>query len=93
MPALPPDRRRHADPPGKLRPRSCYAELHCRTNFSFLEGASHPDHLVNKAAELGLTALAITDRNRVAGVVRAHVAAKEAKEASSTALQKVGSRS
>ncbi|MCA9115087.1 MAG: PHP domain-containing protein, partial [Planctomycetaceae bacterium] len=54
-----------------------YAELHCRTNFSFLEGASHPDELVHRAAELGLHALAITDRNSLAGVVRAHVAAKE----------------
>jgi error-prone DNA polymerase len=54
-----------------------YAELHCRTNFSFLEGASHPDELVRQAAELGYPALAITDRNSLAGVVRAHVAAKE----------------
>src|SRR6187549_1754288 len=54
----------------------CYAELHCRTNFSFLEGASHPDELVNEAARLGYAALAITDRNSLAGVVRAHVAAK-----------------
>ncbi len=56
---------------------SGYAELHCKTNFSFLEGASHPDELVLRAAELGYTALAITDRNSLAGVVRAHVAAKE----------------
>src|SRR5689334_1826040 len=53
-----------------------YAELHCKTNFSFLEGASHPDELVVRAAELGYTALAITDRNTLAGVVRAHGAAK-----------------
>src|SRR5262245_2778135 len=53
-----------------------YAELQCRTNFSFLEGASHPDELVNRTAELGYTALAITDRNTLAGVVRAHVAAE-----------------
>ncbi len=56
-----------------------YAELHCRSNFSFLEGASHPDELVTRAAALGLSALAITDRNSLAGVVRAHVAAKESK--------------
>ncbi|MBM3970902.1 MAG: error-prone DNA polymerase [Planctomycetes bacterium] len=56
-----------------------YAELHCRSNFSFLEGASHPDELVARAAALGLSALAITDRNSLAGVVRAHVAAKESK--------------
>ena len=54
-----------------------YAELHAKTNFSFLEGASHPDELVQRAAELGYAALAITDRNSLAGVVRAHVAAKE----------------
>ncbi|QDT53927.1 Error-prone DNA polymerase [Caulifigura coniformis] len=53
-----------------------YAELHCKTNFSFLEGASHPDELVNRATELDYAALAITDRNSVAGVVRAHAAAK-----------------
>jgi error-prone DNA polymerase len=55
-----------------------YAELHCRTNFSFLEGASHPDELVQTAMALGYRALAITDRNSLAGVVRAHVAAKSA---------------
>ena len=54
-----------------------YAELHCKTNFSFLEGASHPDELVRRAAELGYQALAITDRNSLAGVVRAHGAAKD----------------
>src|SRR5262245_1592020 len=54
-----------------------YAELHCKTNFSFLEGASHPDELVAQAAELGYQGLAVTDRNSLAGVVRAHVAAKE----------------
>lgn len=65
-------------PPVHL-PRSgqSYAELHCRTNYSFLEGASHPDELVNRAAELGLAALAITDRHSLAGVVRAHVAARK----------------
>src|SRR3954470_21891666 len=56
-----------------------YAELHCKTNFSFLEGASHPDELVRQAAELEYRALAVTDRNSLAGVVRAHIAAKEAK--------------
>jgi error-prone DNA polymerase len=53
-----------------------YAELHCKTNFSFLEGASHPDELVTRAFELGYRGLAITDQNTLAGVVRAHVAAK-----------------
>src|SRR3954447_14232194 len=56
-----------------------YAELHCKTNFSFLEGASHPDELVRQAAELKYRALAVTDRNSLAGVVRAHIAAKEVK--------------
>ncbi|MFO0871050.1 MAG: error-prone DNA polymerase [Pirellulales bacterium] len=54
-----------------------YAELHCKTNFSFLEGASHADELLARAAELGYAALAVTDRNTLAGVVRAHGAAKE----------------
>ncbi|TRZ89645.1 MAG: error-prone DNA polymerase [Rhodocyclaceae bacterium] len=56
-----------------------YAELHCLTNFSFLRGASHAEELVRRAAELGYAALAITDECSVAGVVRAHVAAKEVK--------------
>ena len=55
-----------------------YAELDVTTNFSFLRGASHPDELVYRAAELGYTAIAVTDINSVAGVVRAHQAAKEA---------------
>jgi len=54
-----------------------YAELHCKTNFSFLEGASHADELVARAHELGYAALAVTDRESLAGVVRAHSAAKE----------------
>jgi error-prone DNA polymerase len=55
-----------------------YVELHCRTNFTFLEGASHPDELVATAQSLGIQALAVTDINTLAGVVRAHAAAKEA---------------
>jgi error-prone DNA polymerase len=55
-----------------------YAELHCKTNFSFLEGASHADELVARGIELGYAALAVTDRNSLSGVVRAHTAAKEA---------------
>jgi error-prone DNA polymerase len=54
-----------------------YAELHCVSNFSFLRGASHPDELVARAAGLGYAALAITDECSVAGVVRAHLAARE----------------
>jgi len=55
-----------------------YVELRCKTNFSFLRGASHGEELVERAGELGLAGLAITDLASVAGVVRAHVAAKEA---------------
>ena len=55
-----------------------YVELHCKTNFSFLEGASHPDELVAQSAKLGYAGMAVTDRNSLAGAVRAHVAAKEA---------------
>jgi error-prone DNA polymerase len=54
-----------------------YAELQVTTNFSFLRGAAHPDELVLTAAALGHQAIAITDRNSLAGVVRAHHAAKE----------------
>ncbi|HET9702053.1 MAG TPA: PHP domain-containing protein, partial [Burkholderiales bacterium] len=54
-----------------------YAELHCVSNFSFLRGASHPEELAARAAELGYAALAITDECSLAGSVRAHVAAKE----------------
>ena len=53
-----------------------YAELQVTTNFSFLRGASHAEDLVEQAIELGLSAIAVTDRNSLAGVVRAHVAAK-----------------
>ncbi|MCC7336156.1 MAG: error-prone DNA polymerase [Pirellulaceae bacterium] len=56
-----------------------YVELHCKSNFSFLEGASHADELLQRAAELGYAGLAITDRNSLAGMVRAHTAAKDAK--------------
>src|SRR5579863_8298918 len=81
----------NAGPPGKVHipvfgegggaaPSSSpgYAELHCTSNFSFLRGASHPDELVLTAAALGDRAIAITDRNSVAGLVRAHQAAKAA---------------
>ncbi len=53
-----------------------YAELQVTTNFSFLRGASHPDEMVIAAAALGLAAVAVTDRNSLAGMVRAHGAAK-----------------
>jgi error-prone DNA polymerase len=51
--------------------------LQVTTNFSFLRGAAHPDELVLTAAALGHQAIAITDRNSFAGIVRAHHAAKE----------------
>jgi error-prone DNA polymerase len=54
-----------------------YAELHCLSNFSFLRGASHPEELVERAAALGYSALALTDECSLAGAVRAHQAAKE----------------
>src|SRR5881398_3040322 len=57
-------------------PISGYAELQVASNFSFLRGASHPDELVVAAAALGHAAVAITDRNSFAGIVRAHHAAK-----------------
>ena len=55
-----------------------YAELHALSAFSFLRGASLPQELVARARELGYAALALTDECSVAGVVRAHAAAKAA---------------
>ena len=55
-----------------------YAALQVTSNFSFLRGASHPEELVATAHELGLKAMALTDRNTLAGIVRGHVAAKQA---------------
>ncbi len=54
-----------------------YAELDVTTNFSFLRGGSHAEELVATAKALELEAIAVTDRNTLAGVVRAHLAAKE----------------
>jgi len=51
-------------------PVTPYAELHCHSNFSFLDGASHPEELVEEAVRLGLTALAVTDHDGFYGVVR-----------------------
>jgi len=82
MPDPPPGKRTYPLPlvrgPREAVPPVAYAELHAKSNFSFLEGASHPDELAARAAELGYRALAVTDRNSLAGVVRAHGAAKEA---------------
>ena len=54
-----------------------YTELQVTSNFSFLRGASHPEELVEQAAAYGYTAIAITDRNTFAGIVRGHAAAKK----------------
>ena len=59
----------------RLEPR--FAELAAMTNFSFLRGASHPEEMVARAAELGLAGIGIADRNSLAGVVRAHAFARE----------------
>lgn len=54
-----------------------YYELHCHSNFSFLDGASHPEELATQAARLGLSGLALTDHDGMYGVVRFHQAARE----------------
>jgi error-prone DNA polymerase len=64
-------------PEAVYSPLPAYAELHCLSNFTFLRGASHPEELVKRAAALGYRALALTDECSLAGVVRAHVAAKD----------------
>ncbi|WP_424943825.1 error-prone DNA polymerase [Aliiroseovarius crassostreae] len=64
-----------------------YAELCVTTNFTFLTGASHPEELVLRAAELGLSAIAITDQNSLAGVVRAWSALKELRRDTQDAVQ------
>ncbi len=69
------------EPPAGLvrrRPRRHrpYAELHCHSNFSFLDGASHPEELAEEAARLGLEALALTDHDGMYGVVRFAEAAR-----------------
>lgn len=62
-----------ATPPHSSALLPGYAELHCRSNFTFLRGASHPEELVQRAIELGYNSLAITDECSLAGVVRAYV--------------------
>lgn len=64
-----------------------YAELYVTSNFTFLTGASHPEELIVRAAELGLSAIAITDRNSLAGVVRAHTALKTLQDEVNEALR------
>jgi error-prone DNA polymerase len=72
-PAIP---RPGARPAGRGDPPR-YAELHVTSNFSFLRGASHPEELVRTAHALGYAAIAITDHATLAGIVRAHGAAKD----------------
>ena len=62
-----------------MPPPSPYAELRCRSNFSFLEGASHPEELVERGIALGYNALALTDRDGLYGAVRFAKAAKNTK--------------
>ncbi|WP_245503657.1 error-prone DNA polymerase [Aquabacterium lacunae] len=64
-----------------------YAELHCASNLSFLRGASHPQELIDRALALGYQALALTDDCSVSGVVRAHLALRQARQHPATAIQ------
>ena len=57
--------------------RTAYVPLWCKTGYSFLEGASHPEELVKQCSEYGLSAMAVTDCDGVYGIVRAHVEAKQ----------------
>ncbi|MEO2171425.1 MAG: PHP domain-containing protein, partial [Acidimicrobiales bacterium] len=76
---LPVERSPSVEPPPDAVPGGGvpYAELHCHSNFSFLDGASSPDELVAEAVRLGLTALALTDHDGFYGVVRFAEAARE----------------
>ncbi len=72
-------KRPHYEAPEFVRQNSTvdYAELHCHSNFSFLDGASHPEELVQEAVRLGLTGLALTDHDGFYGVVRFAEAGQE----------------
>src|SRR4051794_5878698 len=70
------DRRRELSSRAKCDGGVPYAELHCHSNFSFLDGASHPEALAEEAARLGLEALALTDHDGFYGVVRFAEAAR-----------------
>ena len=63
--------------PSRPPPNPSYAPLWCKSNYAFLEGASHPEELVEACRRLGIRSLALTDRNGVYGIVRAHVRARE----------------
>ncbi|MEN9707640.1 MAG: Error-prone polymerase, partial [Pseudomonadota bacterium] len=69
-----------------------YAEFAITTNFSFLRGASHPEEMVARAAELGLSAIGIADRNSLAGVVRAHVYARDNRDKIGALRLAIGAR-
>ncbi|ASR34178.1 error-prone DNA polymerase [Prauserella marina] len=73
----PADLSSRGDDGGGAIPRTPYAELHCHSNFSFLDGVSHPEELVEEAARLGLDAVAITDHDGMYGVARFAEAARE----------------
>jgi error-prone DNA polymerase len=77
-PAWSPVRSVYEPPPGLVRRVNAtpYAELHCHSTFSFLDGASHPEELAEEAARLGLEALALTDHDGLYGVVRFAEAAR-----------------
>ena len=72
----PTDKNKRKGSGGILSPALAYAELAALSNFSFLDGASHPHELIDRARMLGLAGIAICDTNTLGGVVRAHVAAK-----------------
>jgi len=69
-----------------------FAELVAATNYSFLRGASHPSDMVSEAIRLKMRGIGIADRNTVAGVVRAHVALKQARQGLNEASAKVRAR-
>ena len=71
---------------------SAYAPLWCKSNFSFLEGASHPEELVEEAHRLGMTAVALTDRDGVYGVVEAHQKARELQGKAAGALNEAAAK-
>jgi error-prone DNA polymerase len=75
-----------------IRSEPRFAELATTTNFSFLRGASHPEEMVAQAARLGLAGIGIADRNSLAGVVRAHVFARENSQAIGTMRIVTGTR-
>jgi error-prone DNA polymerase len=84
---LQPGKTQRQQPPNSPVAVQGYAELCVTTNFTFLTGASHPEELMLRAAELGLSAIAITDHNSLAGVVRAWSALKELKRETQDTVQ------